>query len=1000
MSSRFLNRRTVLAILSLAVAVTFMLSGTTYALRPTSTTEDDGRLEEVAKAFGYGFAGTPGMTLAHDKVFRIKSAIAFTEGRAVGIFGNNAAKDLDVAAAEFLQKSGEVGISKEEVVNNLKEDRGFLNAVFDDAFLDRVIETIAKTVKTEKETPFMQLIKQIASIPDKTTRIAQARKALVEDTRFIAFLFGEKGLDPYLFSVGNILSKEHRAIVAHIGIVPYVGSENIKGRPRTIYTALARIEGFADKGEEGVELYRQMMLHEFMDLAAGKHIEPSAKLVAELNKINTEIDKHYRDVIKEVATEFTEEGSVVVTTPKVTIEKYRLVTDLGKKDTFAIMGQSKVHPEVIKGSGQKISVTIAKADTGSIGGHGTSPGLMLEAVAEEWMKAAERGEVLSFFITRTGDDISVTVTHVKGKDNRRIHELIWDGFVRSGIIAKDLGYYAAGQDLLADAFSGNVRGAGPSVAEMEFPEAGAEVLIIGQADKTAPGAFNQGLWRILFSPNTTWRPLGKGQAKDIKVGMLDFDFNNSVGRHIWWGKEDYDDAYWYMGYPDRYTVDRVTLGNGEDFAAVTAQRLGKIAGKYVGKDDPMFMIRSQSAFPAVGEISSAFLVGEYIVPGWMRGSNRGPWFPVSLMDAKIGIYDGPPLLAMWSFNLNNGRLVGFYDLMAANPAIRYVQDRRAAAAVRQLEEGFHEMGLRVGPEEIEYQEGPNLMEKRLSGRWEAFKEKEEKASSAITAQTEADRINDEVAQQVALKKTQAIQEANSELAWGEDLAVFAKAFPADINHNLSDEVIKINTNENAGVRPILINHASLLKESPDGIMALENISSQLGKGNIKLVLHIVRDNIKAGEINKIVDEALANINKINRNYTNVSRDMFDAIVLGTSPEQVSQQVRQKLGVDIYEVIGPQDYVKQFNTVTMKVVLDPANKAEGKTASISMAQALKLGLEIIPTEGKISAEKLKQLDNLFSKDEEGNFHVAASNAVDEVERKAEAYKLAAAAEIRV
>lgn len=1001
MVRQFLSRRMVSVIVSLIVIGAFVFNSATmgYALRPASTTEDSERLDDVAKMFGYGFVSGPGETLAHDKVFKVRAAQAFAEGRAIGISGNQAAVSLSDAAAEFLQKSGEVGITQEELGIRLLKAREFLGEIFSADFINRMIADIAKIDEakvTKKALPFLRRIKEIAAIQDESLRAQEARKAVVDGTRFIAVLFGEKALDPYLFSVGNILSKEHRALVAHIGTFPYAGGENIAGGPRTVYTSLARIEGFAKLGQEGIEAYREMMLHEFMDLAYGRHIDPSAEVIARLNKINAAIDREYRKVIRGVVTKTQEEGSVIVSTPQVTVEKYRLVNDLGKKDAFAIKGSSKVHPDVPKGSGQKITVTIAKADVGSIGGHGTAPGAMLEAVAETWMRAAEQGLILDFFITRVGDDISVTVTHIKGKDNVKIHELIWNGFVNASVIAKDLGYYAAGQDLLADAFSGNVRGAGPSVAEMEFLEAGAEVLITGQADKTAPGAFNKGLWEILFSPNTTWRPLGRGQAKGIKVGMLDFDYNDSQGRRIDWTKEDYDLAAWYLGFPDRYTIDRVTLGTGEDFAAVTAQRLGKIAGEYVGKDDPMFMIRSQSAFPAVGEITSAFLKGEYIVPGWMRGSNKGPFFPVSLQDAKIGIYDGPPLLSMWSFNLSNGRLVGFYDLMAANPAIRYIQDRRAARAVALLEEGFgagSETSLRVGPEEIEYQAAPKRMEKELEGRWEVFAPEEE-GEAAADAQKAADATHEDVAQQVALAKVQGAAQQAYKLLWGK-LAVFADEFAADIHHGLSAKVLEINSAKEGKSYPILISHEALLKTSPDGIMALQNIMEQLGKGNIKLVLHIARDDVKPEEADRIIDETLEAINKINGGYTTITRDMFAAVVVGTNPESVANQVREKVGAGIYQVIGPQDYAKQFKDV-IRVVLDPANRGQ----LTLMAKALKLGVELIATDGKLPPQELKKLDELFSQDAEGNFHVASADVVASVVSAAEAYAKQVESEIRV
>lgn len=1019
MLRQFLSSKKALATVSLVVIGTFIFSGTsvgysltkkgdsadiTDSLRPRSTAQDDALTEIIAEDLGYGFASGAGEMWAHDKIFRVRAATAFTQGRAVGIFGHQADEDLVQVAGEFLKRSGELGVTEEEVVERLVRARQFLDEVFSDELIERVVREIAKIdedqVRQDIEQgradasalPFLQRVKVIVDQP-MTSAAHEGRDVLVRNTRFITFLFGMRGLDPFLFSVGNILSPEYRAIVAHIGGYAYDGSPGSEvGGPRTIYTTLARILDYAERGQEGLEAYREMMLHEFLDRARGRHVAPAPSVAARLQNINNEIDQKYRDIDMSVVTAVQEEGSVVVSTPLVRIEKFRYLNDLGKKEVFAIQGSSRVHPDIPKG--EEVTVTIAKADVGSTGGHGTAPGIMLEAVAEVWMQAAQRGEILDFFITRVGDDISVTVTHAKGKDDRVIHELVWNGFMIASVIAKDNGWYGAAQDLLAEAFpeTGQIRGAGPSITEIVIREQKSETLIFGQADKTAPGAFNRGLWEILFSPNTTWRPLGPGTARGIKVGVLDFDYNDHAGRHIWFGKEDYDYAAWYCGFPDRYTFDYITTADGEDIAAVTAQRLGIIAGEYVGKDDPMFIIRSQKKFAAVGEISSAFLKGDYVVPGWMRGSNRGPFFPVALMDAKIGIYDGPPLLSMWAFNLNQGRLTGFYDLMAANPAIRYVQDRRAARAVRMLEEGFDEMNLRLGPEEIEYQKGPGLMEEELAGRWETF---EPSHQEDIVEQRRVDSMHEELAQEVAAALTGEVRSAVARQLWGDELALFAETFPYDIHYRLSPEVTDLQAKGNKAY-PILINHQSLLKVSPDGIMALHNILEQLGRGNIQFVLHIARDDIPPGNLRQIVEDSLERINRVNDHYTRINQNMFAAIVVGTNPQDVSRQVRERLGVDIYQVIGPGDYVRQFPDVPIRVVLD--RPTEGQMTL--MAKGLKLGLELIPKEGQASDDELKELDELFSQDPQGNFHVGSVEVVPAVLTAADKYANEVEAAVRI
>jgi fructose 1,6-bisphosphate aldolase/phosphatase len=80
--------------------------------------------------------------------------------------------------------------------------------------------------------------------------------------------------------------------------------------------------------------------------------------------------------------------------------------------------------------------------------------------------------------------------HQLGVDSEEIHRLAWDTFEACTEVARQLKLYGAGQDLLAEAFSGNVKGMGPGVAEMSFDERKSEPVIIFMADKTSAGAFH------------------------------------------------------------------------------------------------------------------------------------------------------------------------------------------------------------------------------------------------------------------------------------------------------------------------------------------------------------------------------------------------------------------------------------------------------------------------------------------------------------------------------
>ncbi len=116
----------------------------------------------------------------------------------------------------------------------------------------------------------------------------------------------------------------------------------------------------------------------------------------------------------------------------------------------------------------KTTLSIIKADTGSVGGHNKPSEPMIAKAKEQVAGAIASGLISDARVTFTGDDIALLMTHGRGVDNPDIHKLAWDTFVATTAIAKSQGLYGAGQDLLADAFSCNVRGMGPGVAEMDF----------------------------------------------------------------------------------------------------------------------------------------------------------------------------------------------------------------------------------------------------------------------------------------------------------------------------------------------------------------------------------------------------------------------------------------------------------------------------------------------------------------------------------------------------
>ena len=117
----------------------------------------------------------------------------------------------------------------------------------------------------------------------------------------------------------------------------------------------------------------------------------------------------------------------------------------------------------------KTTLSVIKADVGSIGGHVAPSRELVEAV-EQHVREKGRHLFLDVYLSHTGDDVAILMTHTRGVGDEQVHRLAWEAFLDGTEVARRQGLYGAGQDLLKEAFAGNVRGMGPAVAEMEIEE--------------------------------------------------------------------------------------------------------------------------------------------------------------------------------------------------------------------------------------------------------------------------------------------------------------------------------------------------------------------------------------------------------------------------------------------------------------------------------------------------------------------------------------------------
>jgi len=304
------------------------------------------------------------------------------------------------------------------------------------------------------------------------------------------------------------------------------------------------------------------------------------------------------------------------------------------------------------------------------------------------------------------------MTHEQGEDSYEIHQKAWDTFVSCTEVAKKLKLHGAGQDLLKDAFAGTIKGLGPGVAEMEFEERTAETIIILMADKTSSGAWNMPLYKIFADPfNTIGLIIAPNMHAGFAFEVLDIKEHKKITFNA---PDEIYDMLVLIGAPSHFAVKAVYHRESGEIAAVSStQRLSLIAGRYVGKDDPVCVVRSQGQFPAVGEVLEPF-AAPILVEGWMRGSHQGPLMPVAVKDSTPARFDGPPRVVALGFQLCNGKLVGPNDMFGDKSFDHARQKANEMADIMRRHGPFEPHRLPL--DEMEYTTLPGVM-KQLKGRF-------------------------------------------------------------------------------------------------------------------------------------------------------------------------------------------------------------------------------------------------------------------------------------------
>ena len=344
----------------------------------------------------------------------------------------------------------------------------------------------------------------------------------------------------------------------------------------------------------------------------------------------------------------------------------------------------------------KVTISVLKADVGSIGGHTKPSQHMLDDVQAQVQNAIKSGLLIDGFVSHTGDDIAILCSHTLGVDNTEVHQFAWNTFLKATDIAASYGLYGAGQDLLVDAPSGNIRGAGPAVAELEFEHnpvktnntRPAESFLVLTADKCGPGAYNLPTFLGFADPMYCAGLMLPKMIKGIRFRIIDMDNREGDSVLELDAPEDYYQIAALLRDNERFAIESIVSRlDNEPAVAISATRLHNIAGTYTGKDDPVALIRNQGIFPAPEELTSPYAKAHY-VGGDARGSHVMPLMPVPMNTAVTGIYCLPLVTCLGFSMAADGSFsdshIDFFD----NQAWDIVRLRAQEKAIAMRDQGW------------------------------------------------------------------------------------------------------------------------------------------------------------------------------------------------------------------------------------------------------------------------------------------------------------------------
>jgi fructose 1,6-bisphosphate aldolase/phosphatase len=163
--------------------------------------------------------------------------------------------------------------------------------------------------------------------------------------------------------------------------------------------------------------------------------------------------------------------------------------------------------------------------------------------------------------------------------------------------------------------------------------------------------------------------------------------------------QDYYDLCVLLRDPNHFVIESVVENaTGLQAAVASTSRLHNIAGKYVGKDDPVAIVRSQKQFPSTGEILSPWALA-HLTLGDNRGSHHVAVMPVK-QNSIISYFDGPTIMSAAGYCVHEGKLTESVDLFD-QPFWDLIRTKAAQKTLDIRAQGFYGPSM-AGMDELEY----------------------------------------------------------------------------------------------------------------------------------------------------------------------------------------------------------------------------------------------------------------------------------------------------------